>query len=60
MTNERPAPARPCGNEGCPRPAESGEAYCSECGLEWSLFCRDGRREDNEERTIASRSSARR
>jgi hypothetical protein len=60
MTNERSAPARPCGNEGCPHPAESGEAYCSGCGLEWSLFRRDGRRADVEERTNTSRSSARR
>jgi hypothetical protein len=60
MKNEIPVPVRRCGNEGCPRPAESGEAYCCECGLEWSLFRRDWRRENEEERTHASRSMARR
>ena len=36
--------AAPCANEGCPRPAESGEAYCGACGLERSLYRRDSRR----------------
>jgi hypothetical protein len=35
----------PCGNETCPRPAEPGEAFCEECGLEHALFRREGRRE---------------
>jgi hypothetical protein len=59
MSKEMPVAAR-CGNEGCPRPAESGEAYCFECGLEWSLYRRDGRRQDEAERAEASRWSARR
>jgi ribosomal protein L37E len=33
----------PCRNEGCGKRAESGEAYCAECGLERSLFRRERR-----------------
>jgi len=44
MNQNETAPRR-CGNEGCPRTAETGELYCAECGLERSLFLR-GRRED--------------
>ena len=36
--------AVPCVNEGCVRPAEPGERYCTTCGLERSLFDRDARR----------------
>ncbi len=35
--------AEPCATETCPRPAESGEAYCADCGLERSLYYRDRR-----------------
>jgi hypothetical protein len=35
--------AAPCRNEGCVRPAEGGELYCTECGLERSLFRRERR-----------------
>ena len=35
--------AEPCATEACPRPAESGEAYCAECGLERSLYYRERR-----------------
>ncbi|HTY41627.1 MAG TPA: hypothetical protein VMH79_07125 [Thermoanaerobaculia bacterium] len=40
---ERPLAAR-CQNEGCPRPAEPGEAYCAACCLDRNLFRRDERR----------------
>jgi hypothetical protein len=33
----------PCRNEGCGRPAEGGEPYCAECGLERSLYRRERR-----------------
>jgi hypothetical protein len=32
-----------CLNEGCSRPAESGERNCTTCGLERDLFRRDSR-----------------
>ncbi len=52
MTSDWKAPAVPlCRNEGCARPAEPGEDYCSACGLERSLFRRDDRREWTEDRT---------
>jgi hypothetical protein len=40
-----------CANEGCARPAEAGERYCSTCGLERDLFRREARRPDPEIRT---------
>jgi hypothetical protein len=33
-----------CANEGCPRPAETGERWCSTCGLERALYRREARR----------------
>ena len=33
-----------CANDGCPRPPEAGERWCSTCGLERSLYRRDARR----------------
>ncbi len=42
--DERSAsPRRGCANEGCVRPAESGERWCAECGLERALYRRDRR-----------------
>jgi len=35
--------AEQCATETCPRPAESGEAYCADCGLERSLYYRERR-----------------
>ncbi|MFY9552593.1 MAG: hypothetical protein WAU32_15715 [Thermoanaerobaculia bacterium] len=49
-----------CRNEACPRPTEPGEAYCEECGLEWSLFRRDGGRELDGIRTIRARAETER
>jgi hypothetical protein len=43
--NEKETQNRLCANEACPRPAEPGETYCAECGLERSLYFRE-RRED--------------
>lgn len=43
--NENWISAARCANEACPRPAESGEAYCDACGLERWLYRRDSRRE---------------
>jgi hypothetical protein len=40
---EKPIPAGRCRNEACSRPAEPGELWCSECGLERSLYRRDDR-----------------
>jgi hypothetical protein len=40
-----------CANEGCPRPAEAGERFCSTCSLERDLFQRDARRPGPEIRT---------
>ena len=34
-----------CASDACARPVEPGEKYCAECGLERSLFFRDGRDE---------------
>ena len=34
-----------CASDACPRPVESGEKYCAECGLERSLFFREQRDE---------------
>ena len=36
-------PERRCGNEGCARPAEPGEAYCDACSLDRLLFDREER-----------------
>ena len=35
--------ARPCCNEGCPRPAAPGDPYCEACSIERALFRRDER-----------------
>ena len=48
---ETPKPAEPCRNEGCSRRAEPGELWCSECGLERSLYRRDNRRDPSENLT---------
>lgn len=48
---EVPKPAERCRNEGCSRFAEPGELWCSECGLERSLYRRDNRRDPRENAT---------
>lgn len=41
---ERAEPnVRECANEGCARPAETGERWCATCGLERALYRRDRR-----------------
>jgi hypothetical protein len=45
---EIPKPVERCANEGCARRAEPGELWCSECGLERSLYRRDNRRDPRE------------
>ena len=40
------APTR-CANAPCPRPADHGDAYCTPCGLERSLFTRRGGERDS-------------
>jgi hypothetical protein len=56
--NETPARAADrCASEACARLAESGEIYCAECGLERSLYMRDGR---SDPRVEALRETARR
>ena len=47
-----------CRNEACPRPAETGEPYCEGCGLERSLYMRDGGRERDRVRAIRARAEA--
>ena len=49
MSDEHETERRPsrCANETCPRPAEPGDAYCSACGLERSLFTRRGGERDS-------------
>ncbi len=49
--NENRMSAVRCANGACPRPAESGEAYCEACGLEWSLYRRDSRHAGEPNRT---------
>jgi hypothetical protein len=44
MIAETHVSAEICANEACTRAAEAGEAYCSTCGLERSLYRRDDRR----------------
>ncbi len=34
-----------CQNDGCARPAETGETYCGSCGLELGLYFRERREE---------------
>jgi hypothetical protein len=41
--HEIEARAQACASEACGRPAETGEIYCAECGLERSLYFRDRR-----------------
>jgi hypothetical protein len=41
-----------CDNDACPRPAEPGERFCEECGLEQSLYRRNGGRDSSEFRTV--------
>ena len=36
-----------CANDSCPRPAETGDAFCASCGLERSLFTRRGGERDS-------------
>jgi hypothetical protein len=52
------ARAATCVNEACARPAEPGERYCGECGLERSLYFRESREADP--RADALRETARR
>jgi len=49
-----------CTNEGCTRPVEAGERYCSTCGLERDLFQRDARRPDPEIRRASGGPTERR
>ncbi len=60
QTTRRETPAERCASEACPRPAESGEAYCADCGLERSLYFRDRREDRGEIRADALRDTARR
>jgi hypothetical protein len=66
MTMSECAPTReetsmaPCRNEGCGRPAEAGEAYCVECGLERSLFRRERRIEAAQRTERPSRAAGQR
>ena len=41
-----------CGNDACPRPAEPDERFCEECGLERSLYKRNGGRDSSEFRAV--------
>ena len=52
--------AGPCAGETCARPAEPGEIYCAECGLERSLYFRDRRDAEDDPRMDALRETARR
>ena len=49
-----------CANETCPRLAEAGEPYCTECGLERSLYFRERRDPGSDPRVEALRDTARR
>ncbi len=51
-------PTNRCDNDACPRPAESGEKFCEECGLERSLYRRDGGRDSSEFRAVPARPEA--
>lgn len=53
-------PAERCASDTCPRPAEPGEAYCEDCGLERSLYFRDRREDRGEILANALRDTARR
>jgi hypothetical protein len=55
-----PSPAERCANGECARPAESGERYCSTCGLERSLFDPEARRQAAERRADGRRQTDRR
>ena len=58
----RPSPGSelPCASEACGRPAEPGETYCAECGLERSLFVREGGGSESDRRVEILREAARR
>jgi hypothetical protein len=56
----RPTPESKCASETCARPAEPGESHCAECGLERSLYLRDGRESASDRRIEALRETARR
>lgn len=58
----RPAPnTEPqCASEACGRPAEPGETYCAECGLERSLYIRERRESESDRRVQILREAARR
>lgn len=56
----RPTPPSQCASETCARPAEPGESHCAECGLERSLYFRDGRESASDRRVAALRETARR
>lgn len=53
-------PEAGCANEGCTRPAEPGEEYCSVCCLEWNLFRRDERRLESADSAMPARGAAER
>jgi hypothetical protein len=55
-----PAADGPCANETCVRPAEPGEIYCGDCGLERSLYLRDRRGSGTDQRVETLRETARR
>jgi len=57
MNNETTAEKR-CANDACPRPAVTGERFCEECGLERSLFRRNGGRDSSEFRAVRRPSGA--
>jgi hypothetical protein len=41
-----------CDNDACPRPAAPDERFCEECGLERSLYRRNGGRDSSEFRAV--------
>ena len=60
QTTETREPAERCVSDTCPRPAETGEAYCADCGLERSLYFRDRREDHGEIPASALRDATRR
>lgn len=49
-----------CDNEACPRPAEPGKKFCEGCGLERSLYRRNGGRETDGLETLRRGAEAQR
>ena len=60
QTTETREPAERCASDTCPRPAEAGESYCADCGLERSLYFRDRREDRGEIPASALRDATRR